>query len=353
MNSVTTASRIKERATEQFSQEDVLATGIDIFVTRSPNAIGKAAYKFDKDGHLYREATGHKKYYPLQGEISALHEQTDTIANRCLNTQRLVVIGPGPGEIFKIKEGMLVEAIPSLNEVVTIDLAEHFNEQAKKIVKELSQKLSRNIRHSSLTMDYRQAAELNLIVPGPSTLVTCTGGLITNTETKNHSIFPVTELRKDLHACGKIAGSGGQVLVTYDSNNDKALVLSAYDTRPFKNLYLNVLDVIEAVCPEHFPGISRKNFTVQSEWDAVTQAVQHQIVVRKDINFSVVEKGGRGSEFTHHIHLHAGQRLHIIPSYKPSVATMRENVVAVGLRTDIVSRENRGSTVHLMNVPKI
>jgi hypothetical protein len=326
---------------------DVLRLAVNIFVKMEPNALGKAAYLLDPTGKFYNDATNHKSYYPRPGDVIAIKNHKEQITNRAHEVKHAIVIGQGPADVFQAKEVEILKGLRKLEKITTIDLSSYFNEQADEVVQKLSAKIKRPIEFNSITADYRtNASYLPLHTEGEPALVICTGGLITNTESKNRDDFPSGQFKRDLKSLAKIAGKDGYVLVTYDSSEKIPLLLKAYDTKELKNLFLNVIDVIAKTCPE-FEGLHRDNFEVVSSWNPTAMAIDHKLVVKKDMHFVVPYKNGHPKEVTYTVNLLKGSDIHALSSYKPHVEEVAKTARCVGLKTLISSETRRGPTVHM------
>ncbi|MBU6234334.1 MAG: L-histidine N(alpha)-methyltransferase [Alphaproteobacteria bacterium] len=338
---------VNSNSKTELTPDELLAIAINIFVKLEPNALGNAAYKLDPDGSFYNKATLHKKYYPRSGDIKVLEDHSAVIYNRARNVRRVVVVGPGPKEAFLRKEGQIIRELPNVEQIDTVDISEHFNLLACEGVASLAKELGRPLKHRGITMDFRAAAKLYDNEADPmETLVICTGGLITNTESRNHDTFPSEQFKTDLKALGRIAGPGGYVLATYDSNEDPQSAVGAYKTKDFFRLYLNVIEAISKHVPA-FRGLDVKNFQVRSVWNPKAQSVDHKLVVTRPMQFVVPYKNGGSTSVTHRINLMPGHEFHIISSYKPAVENVSAAGNEVGMTTLVSTEEDSGPTIHM------
>jgi hypothetical protein len=343
-NAPKTLSTIKEK-----KHSDILTLAVNIFIKMEPNALGKAAYLLDPTGKFYTDATTHKSYYPRTGDVTAIQRHKEEITNRAHQVKHAIVIGPGPADVFQAKEMKILKGLRKLEKITFIDLSSHFNAQACNVVKDFCIKKKKTIELNSIVADYRIASSAlprTKMDQEDPTLVICTGGLITNTESKNHDDFPSAQFKKDLKSLARIAGKNGYVFVTYDSQEDPNLILKSYQTQETRNMFLNVIDVIAENCPE-FQGLHRDNFDVVSSWNPTAMATDHKLVVKKDMHFVVPYKNGHPTEVIHTVTLLKGHDIHALSSYKPRVSAVSEAAKCIGMETLISSETRRGPTAHM------
>ena len=337
------------------SVEQLVEDAIDIFVTKRDGAIGEAAFRYDMTG-LYDRATGTPEYYMREGDVGLHQRYAAQCANRINGIETAIVIGQGPGNIFRSKEGEILAKLPRLKRVVTIDIASENNLDAKRFVRgELSQIFGREIEHIGINADFRKAMQErpDLFSADERRGVFCSGSTIMNLPPAILDTFPEKALVQDLQTFADMAGDNGHVLVTYDSNQDEDTIIAPYTTAEAQDLFLNVIDVQAARNP-HLKGLSRSHFRYAVDFNKDAHEVRQRLVVVKPYSFTFPFAGKSKIKGVHSVNLHVGEEFHMISSYKPEMKRIMAIAESTGrLTNSIVTQEIHGPTIQLMKASRL
>ena len=314
--------------------EDVyLGIAWKAFVDRIPNALGEGAMKID-DGGRYAAAVNHPHYYLHHANKRLFATRSQIVANRVNGIRHAIVFGQGPGEVFAEQEALMLEQLPKLEEVTTIEFSQTFNDEAEAVVRALSEKVGRPIKHNKITESFEKAARNHPELLSPEKkLVINSGSTIMNLADVPGE-FPRRELQSKLAMMKEMAGDEGFVLITYDSyREDKVPAkLAAYSTPEAKELFLHAIDELAAKRPE-LTELKRENFEYIVEWDKDTFNAGQKLRVVHPIHIYLRYKGDHETIGTFRGMQEAGEDYQIINSFMPEIEEVEASADEIGLST--------------------
>ncbi|WP_435641155.1 L-histidine N(alpha)-methyltransferase [Micavibrio aeruginosavorus] len=328
--------------TEQ--KTEITAAAINLFSGIEHGHMGRIAYLDDGAFLFNKFVHENPDYYLYHDEIELFSKNCAALARNFRFCTRAFIVGPGPRDSFKKKEMHILKYMPSLQEIIFIDLSQKFNEAAKSEIDRSYLFNSAGVRTSYMTMDFRVAA--HFFPPQENTAVLCTGSLISNLENvRTTSAFPRLKTKIFMTGLQHLAGPNGKILIGYDANNDLNTLLSAYNQH-LEPFMINIMRVIR----DHAHGarqmkIGPNYFSYEASIVPRTPMVEHRIVVKQDQTITLLNKNERPINFE----LKKGQRLTMMASLKPRPQMIDTLGREIGISTTEIHRHPNGPTLHIFS----
>lgn len=318
-------SQKPERHKRAFSHA-VAAAAVDLFTRKQHGHMGDIAY-YNGGGKLFEDFVKANDNYALyNGEIRNISIHKKAIAADVAETERAIIVGPGPASSFRMKEMQILKLLPDLKEVHLIDVNREFNKQARKAIQDYSKSSGREIKIKTYQMDFRAASAA--IPAAANTTVFSTGSLVSNVPNAPLSGFPDYDIGVFMESFAQLAGVGGKVVLGYDANETGEEQVDHYndDLAPFiKNIMKVVADHAHGL---HGFNPAPDHFRYEAEWVRKAGQVAHKLVVTKPQQFKITHDG-RVYQFS----LDKDDEFIVMSSLKPSVKRLSKIADTHGMAT--------------------
>jgi hypothetical protein len=324
----------------------VTHAAFDLFTRRQHGHLGDIAY-LNGGGRLYEKFMKANDDYSLySGEIDNITVNRDAMARDLKDTERAIIVGPGPGFSFEKKEMQILKLLPDLKEVHFVDLNNEFNRQAAKIVRDYAKSSGLKIRVQSHEMDFRNAA--SVLPPSGKTTVFSTGSLVSNVPNAPLSGFPDYETKRFVDAFAVLAGEGGKVFLGYDSNDSAMNLEQSYnqDLAPFiENIMQIIVDHSRTI---RGLDASKGSFRYESEWVRQAGQVAHKLIAEKSQNFQIILDGHAENLF-----FLEGDEFIVMSSLRPTIDRLTRIAGNIGMRSEKVYVSDSGIVDQVLTVERM
>jgi uncharacterized SAM-dependent methyltransferase len=323
----------------------VTHAAFDLFARKQHGHLGDIAY-LNGGGKLYEKFMRANDAYSLfSGEINNISANCRAIAADLAETERAIIVGPGPGSSFDQKEMQILKLLPGLKEVHFVDLNDEFNRQASRIVKDYARKNGLSIRIETHEMDFRNAS--SVIAPRACTAVLSTGSLVSNVPNAPLNAFPDYDTGQFIDGFAALAGDGGKVVLGYDSNDSAKNLEQSYngDLAPFiENIMKIIVDHSRSI-----KGLdaSKGSFRYESEWLKQAGQVAHKLIAEKDQTFQIHFEGK-----PHKFFIEKGDEFVVMSSLRPKVERLTKIAGNIGMQSENVYVSESGIVDQVFTVNK-
>lgn len=287
--------------------------------------------------------TTHPAYYLNRGEVALLTENAEIVANKIKETERLIIIGPGPS----LKEEPLLPHLPYLSEIVLIDVEKEFCDHSQFQLKGLFNKIGRhNVKISALVSDFHDAP--SILPPSKNTTVITTGSLISNVPQKSNERFPEAQILLALSKFRELAGNDGRVVLGYDSCQSPFQIQESYNHPAFDRFVLHCVG--QAFDVAKINSITSKNITDYFERRTHTGrgvTPHHNVVAKTDMHFDF---RAAGSKKPIQVPISKGDEFTVLYSVKPlphQITALSQNI---GMSRGWSMTSDQGLTLHVLKV---
>lgn len=307
-------------------RKTVTNAAFDLFSRKQHGHLGDIAY-LNGGGKLYEQFMRANDAYSLfSGEIKNITANRESIARDLADTERAIIVGPGPGSSFDQKEMQILALLPNLREVHFVDLNKEFNAQAARIVREHAREKGLSIRVETYEMDFRNAAAV--IAPLGKTAVLSTGSLVSNVPNAPLNAFPDYDTGQFIDGFAALAGEGGKVVLGYDSNDSAENLEESYnaDLAPFIQNIMQIIVDHSAKGTVQNLNASEGFFRYESQWIEQAGQVAHRLIAQKPQNFQIKHDGKFKKFF-----IEAGDEFVVMSSLRPKVDRLTKIAATVGL----------------------
>lgn len=323
----------------------VTHAAFDLFARKQHGHLGDIAY-LNGGGKLYEKFMSANNAYALfSGEISNITAHRDALVKDLSDTQRAIIVGPGPGSSFEQKEMQLLKLLPDLKEVHFVDLNNEFNRQGAMIVKNYARKNKLSIRVETHEMDFRNAAAV--IPQREHTTVLSTGSLVSNVPNAPLNAFPDYDTGRFIDGFAVLAGEGGKVVLGYDSNDSAKNLEQSYnnDLAPF-------IENIMKIIVDHSRSIrgldaAKGNFRYESAWLKQAGQVAHKLIAEKAQTFQIIFDGN-----VHGFFIEEGDEYIVMSSLRPKVERLTKIAQNIGMKTESVYVSDSGIVDQVFTVKR-
>jgi L-histidine N-alpha-methyltransferase len=287
-----TTTRAIRGQPDPFAGDDVLA-GL-----RAPHKHLPCKLLYDVRGAaLFEQICTLDEYYPYRSELALLDRHLPEIAQAIGPAARVIEPGSGAGQ----KTRMLLAALDRPRTYISIDVSV---EQLASTARDLHAEFP-GLEVVPIAADYTQALELPAPAPGAGrTLVFFPGSTIGN--------FEPDDARRFLTQFAVRAGPGASLVLGADSNNDREVLLRAYDDAQGVTAAFD-LNVLAHLNRTHAATFDTTAFMHRAVWDAARSRIEMHLVSRRR---QVVEIAGESIQLergepivTEHCYKHAPEVL--------------------------------------------
>ncbi|MCB9989667.1 MAG: L-histidine N(alpha)-methyltransferase [Rhodospirillales bacterium] len=331
---------------DQSLNQKVTKVALGIFSRKEHGTAGSIAYA-DLGASLFTQyVLNTPDYYPYWGEIEHICAQRESIARDINCTERAIIVGPGPRESLRNKELQILELLPKLRRIETLELSAEFNHQSAAELREFAeyyrQHTGRKLDVICHQMDFTRPG--TVIKPMANTTVFSTGSLFSNIPNASPHGSPDSDLKKLLQAFGHLAGKGGKIVLGYDSNTVHDSLSAAYNQKALGNFILNIPKIIA----DHCIGIegfdpNPDNFRYEMEWIPKASQVAFKLIAENPQDFSIQRE---------RFHLRMGDEYIFINSVKPRVNIVNELARDIGILHKNAYLDEHGLCEHVLKVER-
>lgn len=271
-------------------------------------------YLYDARGsELFERICQTPEYYVTRADLALHRAHLPEIASRVGPDAHIIELGSGAG----IKTRLLLASLESPRAYTPLEISEAALHQS---LRELEHEFP-HIPIRPVQADYTQpipSGALALDPPARRRIIYFPGSTIGN--------FNPTESVAFLERLGRMAGSGGALLVGVDLIKSAEHLLAAYDDEHGITAAFN-RNLLERIRRELGARLDAEDFVHEARWDPHESRMEMHLVARRATR---IELEQRRFEFER------GESIHTESSYKYSVDSFRALAERAGLRSEAV-----------------
>lgn len=275
--------------------------------------------------HLYRLFQSEAHYYLYEEEARLIAERRADIAACVRDPAASIVVEVGAGSALSVRRKTVPLLTPlvrsGLRSYLSADISMSFVVEGLAVVRShfpglRAAGLCADFVHSDLSLDFGDAAP-----------VLCFLGSTIANMTEDECQGFLLRVRRAL-------GSRGSLVIGYDTNQDEAALLRAYENQSTANLVANIMWKIRRDCGA--PEMQADAFEYRIRWVPESFDLQHCVVATRPQRFYFM-----GEE----LRIAAGQEFHIMSSRKYSTAHFTALAQSTGFADTRVLRSAAGRMV--------
>lgn len=269
-------------------------------VDLEPYLYMRSSYEGDlvRSDQLYFEIINDEGYYLVREEAELISEHAESIAKAIGSNISLIELGPGTETAILRKTLPLLKAIKNLKSYSPVDLCPTYLENAIRVV-------GRHMPNIFIDGHLSDFYDGNTLPNKPQNpFVFFPGGTIGNIpgsfESPQHN-----QVTHKLSQLKRLLNPEGFLLISYDSNQDEASLMAAYDNAVFHEYVLNIFHLINRDL--NTVGLDPYGFKVETVWHQDHYCLASYAVATKSQTVFIDKEK---------IHIHKGHKMHVCSSYK-------------------------------------
>lgn len=293
---------------------------IDFFT--SNHGCDMVFYAYKGTAGTYNEMVQSDKYYLCREEIENIKQGKAVLENFLYDSNNIIEIGPGSEYTLLNKTIPIFNVSKNLAKYIGFDYSESYLDETLSFLKANS----KGIGISGIVGDLlHDKINIKDKVSGQNCVIFL-GSTIGN--------FTKNDMRLAIDKISDICGNGDKLIITFDINQDKKTLLSAYSNELMGKWMQGILKYFIQYDPTMQSKLEK--FKQKADWDG--QKVQMFFEVQEDLSISIPEYGA--------VELKKGRQLRGVTAHKFTVDSIAELLGTGGFQiSDILSISGRMATV--------